>query len=86
MGKQRSMARASDAVVMAGGGDLVGAMMALPRRPVNRDHANEDEGKSDFGFDIGKPIGNPPGSDVVPINERWMASNEISVNPDGHAY
>ena len=58
----------------------------LPGRPINRDHADEDESQSDFRFDIGQPFGKPPRGNVVPINERRMASNEISVNPEGRAY
>jgi hypothetical protein len=34
----------------------------IAEKPVNRDHAGEDEGQSDFGFDIGQPIGEPPKS------------------------
>jgi hypothetical protein len=42
---------------------LADAMLRIPpRRPVDRDHASEDERYSDFGFDVRQVICNPPWS------------------------
>src|SRR5450631_3611917 len=65
---------------------LQGVVWSLPpRRPVDRDHASEDERHSDFRFDVRQVIGNPPRGVGVPINERRIASCKIPVKPESYA-
>ncbi len=55
-------------------------------RPVERDHANEDERHPNFRFDVRQVVRNPPWSAGVPINKRGIADGrEIPVKPEGHA-
>ena len=60
--------------------------IAAPRRPVERNHASEDERHSDFRFNVHQIVRNPPWSVGVPINKRRVSGHEISIKPKGRAH